>query len=64
MNSPETSNTKVVIDELRFLLVTHTTYFDGRFDSFKILKSEQGVENFLDRLDIPTNDQVVRAEDT
>jgi hypothetical protein len=64
MKSPETSNTKVVIDELRFLLVTHMTYFDGRFDSFEILKSEQGVENFLDRLDIPTNDQVVRAEDT
>jgi hypothetical protein len=28
------------------------------------LKSGPGAEDFLDRLDIPTNDQVLRAEDT
>jgi hypothetical protein len=39
MTSPETSNTKVVADELSFLLVTHTTYSDARFDSYGILKS-------------------------
>jgi hypothetical protein len=39
MTSPEILNTKVVIDELRFPLVTHTTYSDARFDSYRILKS-------------------------
>jgi hypothetical protein len=39
MTSPEILNTKVVIDELRFPLVTHTTYSDARFDSYGILKS-------------------------
>jgi hypothetical protein len=63
MTSPETLNTKVSIDELIFLLVTHTTYFDARFDSYGILKSGQGAENFLDRLDIPMNDQILKAED-
>jgi hypothetical protein len=38
-------------------------YFDARFDSYRILKSGQGAENFMDRLDRPTNDQVLRAED-
>jgi hypothetical protein len=64
MTSPKTLNTKVVIDELRSLLVTHTTYSNARFDSYRILKSGQGVENFLDRLDIPMNDQVLKAEDS
>jgi hypothetical protein len=63
MTSPETLNTKVSINELIFLLVTHTTYFDARFDSYGILKSGQGAENFLDRLDIPMNDQILQAED-
>jgi hypothetical protein len=63
MTSPETLSTKVVFDELRFLLVTHMTYFDARFDSYGILKSGQGAEHFLDRLDIPMNDQVLKAED-
>jgi hypothetical protein len=48
MTSPETLNTKVVIDELSFLLVTHMTYSDARFDSYGILKLGQGAENFLD----------------
>jgi hypothetical protein len=63
MTSPETLYTKVVIDKLRFSLVTHMTYSDARFDRYRILKSGQGAENFLDRLDIPTNDQVLKAED-
>jgi hypothetical protein len=45
-------NTKASINELSFLLVTHTVYSDARFDSYGILKSGQGVANFLDRLDI------------
>jgi hypothetical protein len=60
MTSPEILNTKVVIDELSSPLVTHTTYSDARFDSYRILKSGQGAKNFLD---IPTNDQVLKAED-
>jgi hypothetical protein len=64
MTSPETLNTKVVVNELSFPLVTHTTYSNARFDSYRILNSGQGAESFLDRLNIPTNDQVLRAEDT
>jgi hypothetical protein len=63
MTSPESLNTKVSINELRFSLVTHMVYSDARFDKYEILKSEQGAENFLDRLDRPVNDQVLRAED-
>jgi hypothetical protein len=63
MTSPETLNTKVDVNKLSFPLVTHTTYSDARFDSYKILKSVQGAKNFLDRLDILTNDQVLKAED-
>jgi hypothetical protein len=55
-------NTKVVVNELIFPLVTQTTYSDARFDSYRILNSGQGAENFLDRLDTPMNDQVLRAE--
>jgi hypothetical protein len=64
MTYPETSNTNVSVNELSFLLVTHTTYSDARFDSYGVLKSGQDAEDFLDRLDIPTNDQVLRADDT
>jgi hypothetical protein len=39
MTSPETLNTKVVVAELRFPLVTHMTYSDVRFDGYGILKS-------------------------
>jgi hypothetical protein len=63
MPSPETLNTKVVANELIFLLVSHTTYSDARFDSYRILKSGQGAEDFLDRLGIPMNDQILRVED-
>jgi hypothetical protein len=64
MTYPENSNTNVSVNELSFLLVTHTTYSDARFDSYGFLKSGQDAEDFLDRLDIPTNDQVLRADDT
>jgi hypothetical protein len=64
MTSPETLNTKVTINELSFPLVTHTTFFDARFDSYVMLMSGQGAEHLLDRLDILRNDQVLRAEDT
>jgi hypothetical protein len=61
MTTPETSYTKDLTNELRFLLVTHAIYSNARFDSYGILKSGPGAEDFLDRLDIPMNDQVLRA---
>jgi hypothetical protein len=39
MTIPETLNTKVAVNELSFPLVTHTTYFNARFDSYGILNS-------------------------
>jgi hypothetical protein len=63
MTSPETLNTKVPINELIILLVTHTAYSDARFDSYGILNSGRGAENFLDRLGRPANDPVLGAED-
>jgi hypothetical protein len=64
MTSLETLHTKVVVNKLSFLLVTHMTYSDARFDSYRILNTEQGAEDLLNRLDILTNDQVLRAADT
>jgi hypothetical protein len=64
MTFPETLNTKVAINELRFLLVTYMDYSDAQFNSYGILKSGRCAENFLDRLDGPVNNQVLRAEDT
>jgi hypothetical protein len=52
---------KLAINKLRFLLVTHMTDSNARFDSYGILNSGQGAEHFLERLDIPPNDQVLRA---
>jgi hypothetical protein len=46
MTSSETLNTKVVVNELRFRLVTHTVFFDGRIDSYGLLKTEHGAELF------------------
>jgi hypothetical protein len=63
MISPETLNTKVSLNKLSFPQVTHTVYSDARFESYGILKSGQGAEHSLDRLDRPANDQVLRAED-
>jgi hypothetical protein len=50
MTFPETLNTKVAANKLSFPLVTHMAYSDARFDTYGILKSGQGAENFLDRL--------------
>jgi hypothetical protein len=63
MTSPETLNAKLAVNKLIFPLVTHTVYSDAQFQSYGILKSGYGAENFLDRLDRPANDQVLRAED-
>jgi hypothetical protein len=63
MTFPATLETKVANSELSFPLVTHMTYSDARFDSYGILNSVRGAENFLDRLCRPVNDQVLRAED-
>jgi hypothetical protein len=63
MTSPETLNMKIAVNELRFSQVTHMECSNGRLDRYGILKSGQGAENFLDRLDRPANDQVLRAED-
>jgi hypothetical protein len=60
MTSPESLSIKVFVNELRFLLVTHTICSDAQIDSYGILESGQGAENFLDRL---ANDQVLRAKD-
>jgi hypothetical protein len=63
MTSPETLNTKVAINELSSPLVTHMVYSDARFDRYGILNLGQCARNFLDILDRPVNDQVLRAED-
>jgi hypothetical protein len=63
MTSLETLNTKVSVNELIFPLVTHMVYSNARFESYEILISGQGVEDSLDRLDRPANDQVLRVED-
>jgi hypothetical protein len=52
MTSLETLYTKVVFNELRFLLVTHMVYSNARFDSYGLLKTGQGAEHILDRLEI------------
>jgi hypothetical protein len=51
---------KLAVNELNFPLVTRMTYYNARFDSYEILKSGQGEKNFMDRLDIQMNDQVLR----
>jgi hypothetical protein len=63
MTSPETLNSKVAVHELSFLLVIHMVYSDAQFDRYEILKLGRGDENFLDILDRPVNNQVLRAED-
>jgi hypothetical protein len=50
MTMLETLNTILADNELSFLLVTHTAYSDAWFDSYVILKSGRGAENFQDRL--------------
>jgi hypothetical protein len=60
---PRDFDTKVSVNELRFPLVTHTVYSNARFESYRTLKSGQGAEDSLNRLDRPEHDQVLRAED-
>jgi hypothetical protein len=50
MTSPKTSYTKNVANELRFLLVSHTTHFNIRFGCYGFLKSGYGAEQILDGL--------------
>jgi hypothetical protein len=50
MTSPETLYMKNAVNELRFLLVTHTTCFDIRFDYYEFLKPGCSVGQTLDRL--------------
>jgi hypothetical protein len=50
MTSLETLYTKNVDNELRFLLVTHTTCFNIRFDRYEFLKSGFNTDQVLDRL--------------
>jgi hypothetical protein len=52
MTSSEILNIKVAVNELSFPLVTNMVYSDALFDSYGLLKTRQGVERFLDRLDI------------
>jgi hypothetical protein len=51
ITSPETSHTKNVANELRFLLVTHMTHFDIRFGCYSILKSCFSSAHDMDRFD-------------
>jgi hypothetical protein len=51
MTFPETSHTKNVANELRFLLVTHMNHFDIRFGCYGILKSCFSSGYTMDRLD-------------
>jgi hypothetical protein len=60
MTSLETLNTKIAVNTLSFLLGTHAVYSDALFDSYRILKSEQHAENFLDKLIIQAKNQVLR----
>jgi hypothetical protein len=60
---PETLNKKLIDSEIIFPLVTHMSHSASRFDSYEILKSGRGAENFLDRLCRPANNQVLRTED-
>jgi hypothetical protein len=46
------------INELRFLLVTHTAYFDTRFGRYGPLKLGYGADQVLDRLDMQVMHQV------
>jgi hypothetical protein len=46
MTSPETLYTKNTVNELSFLLITHTGYFDTRFGCYRFLKLGYGAELF------------------
>jgi hypothetical protein len=46
MTSPETLYTKNAVNELSFLLITHTYYFDTRFGCYGFLKLGYGAKLF------------------
>jgi hypothetical protein len=46
MISPETLYTKIAVNELSFMPVTHTAYSDIRFCRYGFLKSGYGAELF------------------
>jgi hypothetical protein len=50
MTSLETSYAKNVANELRFMLVTHTTHFNVRFGRYGILNSCFSSGQVMDRL--------------
>jgi hypothetical protein len=50
LTSPETLYTKHAVNELSFLVVTHTTCFNIRFDRYEFLKLGFSVGQILDRL--------------
>jgi hypothetical protein len=54
---------KNVVNELRFLMVTHTTYFDIRVVRYGILKSGFNAGQILDRLGIQVLGQVFWLQD-
>jgi hypothetical protein len=43
---PRNLNTKIAVNELSFLLVTHTAYFDIRFGRYGLSKSGYGAKLF------------------
>jgi hypothetical protein len=63
MMSPETLYTKNVFNELRFLPITHTTYFDIRFGCYEFLKSDFRTDQVMDRLIIQVLGQVFGPQD-
>jgi hypothetical protein len=58
MTSPETLYMKNVFSELSFLLITHTTSFDIRFDPYEFFNSGFNTDQFLDRLVIQVLGQI------
>jgi hypothetical protein len=63
MSYLETLYTKNFVNELIFLLVTHTTCFNIRFDHYRILKLGFSYGQILDRLGIPVPGHVFRPQD-
>jgi hypothetical protein len=63
LTSQETLNTKIAVNKLNFLLVTHAAYSNAQFHSYRILKSGQGAENFLDKLIIHAKWSGFKAQD-
>jgi hypothetical protein len=63
MTTSEIWYTKNAVNELNFLLVTHTTCFDTRFNHYEFLKSGFIVGQILDRLVIQVFGQVFGPHD-